>query len=452
MANKEVMQKTEKAYLTLSTFSSLETWSVQALLENKVSYNKKFPLAKIGDFLTKSRETISVEDDVIYKRVTVKINNGGVKQRDTELGKNIGTKNQFIVHAGQFIVSRIDARNGAFGIIPEELEGAIVTNDFPLFNVNTTKILSEFLLHITTTKEFINFAQSCSSGTTNRQRMDIDLFLSQKIALPSISQQKNIINAYNNKIKYAKVLEKQVTETISDIDQYLVEKLGIKKTEVKENTKGLQLFRFNQFDRWDIWVNKTDSITKKYPSYKFGDIIRGKPMYGANVKGVKMFSDTRYIRITDINENGTLDNEFVSPETVEEKYLLKENDFLIARSGNTVGKTFLYKEKYGRAIYAGYLVKYDLDINMVLPEYILEYTKSYPFKQWILSNQRIAGQPNINGQEYLQAPIIVPPFEIQKEIATYLFLKRELVSNQKLSAEKSRLNAQKEFENEIFGK
>lgn len=68
-------------------------------------------------------------------------------------------------------------------------------------------------------------------------------------------------------------------------------------------------------------------VNSKYSKLKFGDIILGKPTYGANVKGVKKKSDTRYIRITDINENGTLNDDFVSPEFIEEKYLLKENDF-----------------------------------------------------------------------------------------------------------------------------
>ena len=444
------MQKIEHTYINFSSFALLETWSVHALLENKVSYNEKFHLARISEFLTKSRKIISIEDEITYKRVTVRTNNGGVKKRNIEIGKNIGTKNQFIARTGQFIISKIDARNGAFGIISDELDGAIVTNDFPLFDVDKTKILSKFLLLITTTKEFINFAQSCSSGTTNRQRMDIDLFLNQKIPLPSILEQERIVRAYNEKIEQAKLLEQQAGNLEKMIEVYLFEKLGINRDEEIKDKKGLQLFNFSQFDRWDIWVNKADSISKKYKFLKFGEIIIGKPMYGANVKGIKTDSDTRYIRITDINENGTLGEEFVSPEIVEEKYLLQENDFLIARSGNTVGKTFLFKEKFGRAIYAGYLVKYNIDFNKVLPEYILEYTKSYPFKQWIQSNQRIAGQPNINGQEYLQAPIIIPPLEIQKEIVSHLTLQKEQIKQLQINAERCRLNAVKEFENEIF--
>lgn len=72
---------------------------------------------------------MTVEDGICYKQVTFRSNYKGVVLRGVQDGTTIGTKEQFRVSAGQFILSRIDARNGAFGIIPDELGGAIVTND-----------------------------------------------------------------------------------------------------------------------------------------------------------------------------------------------------------------------------------------------------------------------------------------------------------------------------------
>ena len=78
-------------------------------------YNKNFPLVKIGKFLTKNNNVINLDNDTIYKRVTVSGNNGGVRLRNTEVGKNIGTKRQFIVESGQFILSKIELLDGAMG-------------------------------------------------------------------------------------------------------------------------------------------------------------------------------------------------------------------------------------------------------------------------------------------------------------------------------------------------
>jgi type I restriction enzyme S subunit len=250
-------------YLNLIPFSDFSNWSVRYLLETKNSYNEKYDFVKIGSFLRRNKININIENNVTYKRVTVKINNNGVYLRDTEKGINIGTKKQFLAQKGNYIISKIDARNGAFGIIPEELNNAIVTNDFPLFYVDETRININFLLLITTTKEFVKFAQSCSSGTTNRQRMDIDLFLEQKIPLPTIEEQKRIIGNYNTKLELAKQQEEQAKILEIEIDKYLFEELGIEhKKDSYEKIIGsfLKIYKYSKFDKWGANQNNSNKI------------------------------------------------------------------------------------------------------------------------------------------------------------------------------------------------
>ena len=91
---------------------------------------------KIGDFLIRSKNSVELMDDVDYKQITVKLYGKGAVLRKTILGKDIKTKSQFLAKSGQLIMSRIDARNGAFAIVPSDLDGAVVTQDFPLFDIN----------------------------------------------------------------------------------------------------------------------------------------------------------------------------------------------------------------------------------------------------------------------------------------------------------------------------
>ena len=444
-------------------FSELYNWSVGNLLGNLFTYNKEFPLVKIRMFLTKSNNQIVIQNELVYKRVTVKINNGGVIQRDTEKGNKIGTKRQFIVNSDQFIISKIDARNGAMGLIPKELDGAIVTNDFPTFNIDLNSILPQFLLLITTTTEFVEFAQSCSSGTTNRQRIDINKFLNVKIPLPPLNDedaykknlpntftQEKLIESYNRNINKAKKLKFKAIEIEDEIETYILDELKINKSKKDDVSSGLNFYKFKDLERWDVWAFKSSSSSKTYSFLKFRDILLDKPVYGANVKGVKKKSETRYIRITDINEDGGLNDDLVYPEFVEEKFVLNENDFLIARSGNTVGKTFLYKPSFGRAIFAGYLIKFHLNLDMVIPEYVLAYTKSTIFKKWVNSNQRISGQPNINAQEYLEFPIIIPDKKTQKKIVTVISNIRNEIKSLLNHSEDLEQRAIKDFEKTIF--
>ena len=77
-------------------------------------------------------------------------------------------------------------------------------------------------------------------------------------------------------------------------------------------------------------------------------------------------------------------------------------------------------------------------------------SKSKIFKDWVLANQRISGQPNINGQEFLKSPIIIPPLEKQKEIVAYITNLKNKIKKLHILAKKNREEAIKEFEQEIF--
>ena len=128
-------------------------------------------MKRIRDILTRNKTPVIVQNDVTYKQVTIRTNYKGVVLRGTQSGSTIGTKNQFEVSAGQFILSRIDARNGAFGIIPEELEGAIVTNDFLAFDINEDKVEREFFNVFLQSPIFLEACIKASRGNTNRKRV-----------------------------------------------------------------------------------------------------------------------------------------------------------------------------------------------------------------------------------------------------------------------------------------
>ena len=140
--------------------------------------------------------------------------------------------------------------------------------------------------------------------------------------------------------------------------------------------------------------------------------------YGANTPATKYNPEVgRYIRITDIDEFGNLNNDIVSPEVAENKYLLQKGDLLFARTGATVGKTYLHKE--GKALYAGYLIKYRFT-DAVLPDFVFAYTHSQEYYQWVELTQKVGAQPNISAKQYDGLKIIVPPIEEQKSFVALM--------------------------------
>jgi restriction endonuclease S subunit len=146
-------------------------------------------LTKIGEFLKRSKIPIDIEDEVEYNRVTIRINHNGVSLRDSELGKLIGTKKQFILKAGQFIVSKIDARYGAFGIAPIEVENAIITGNFWAYDVDTNLMNIDWFNQFTNSPVFYEVCERASSGITHRKYLDEKFFLNYQILLPSVEEQ-----------------------------------------------------------------------------------------------------------------------------------------------------------------------------------------------------------------------------------------------------------------------
>ena len=440
-------------YLHFVTLQSLVNWSVAYLIKNN-TLSSVFPLVSIGTFLMRNKTAIDVKNNVIYKRVTIKTNGGGVCLRDQKSGKDIGTKKQFVVKEGQFIVSKIDARNGAFGVVPPEANNAIITGNFWTFDVNTNIIIPQYLALLTATQEFMFFAEKASNGTTNRHYLQEPLFLSQQIPLPSLEEQNKIIAAYNATIAQADNLSQQAVKINDKIETYLKEKLGIEQnnTSSRKNTIGkfMWLVHLKDITRWDVYNSQDNTYNGTYDYLLLRDLLISSPKYGAGYKAEKKQRDVRYIRITDINEDGSLNDDFASVAKYDNQYLLKQNDFLIARTGNTVGKTFLYDESLGKAIYAGYLIKFELDISKVNPQYLLAYTKSSVYKTWIKNNMRISAQPNINSKQYEESPIILPPLAVQNEIVDHISALRAEQKTLQQQASNLRTHATQQFEQTIF--
>ena len=159
----------------------------------------------------------------------------------------------------------------------------------------------------------------------------------------------------------------------------------------------------------------------KYPYIQLKKMLLKSPQYGANEASVIRINNEqpRYIRITDIDENGTLRKELgATADTIDSKYILNNNDILFARSGATVGKTYIHKEKNNnyKAFFAGYMIRFIVNPDIIIPDFLFIYTQLSVYKKWVKATQRVAGQPNINAEEYKSLKIPLPPLEIQQQI------------------------------------
>ena len=154
--------------------------------------SKAWKTVRLGEVLRRSEEVATVDALTEYREITVRLWGKGVVERGRVSGANLNGR-RFIARQDQFIASRIDARNGAMGIVPQALDGALVTNDFPLFDVIPERLLVRFLGWLCQTRGFVDLCLRASEGTTNRVRLKEEEFLALEIPLPPLSEQRRIV-------------------------------------------------------------------------------------------------------------------------------------------------------------------------------------------------------------------------------------------------------------------
>lgn len=155
--------------------------------------SRAWPQVALGEVLRKSEELVPIDPNDTYREVTIKLWGKGVVLRREASGSEISAPRRSVVRAGQFILSRIDARNGAFGIVPPALDGAVVSNDFPSFNLNSQQIIPEYLGWLSRSADFVELCKASSEGTTNRVRLKEEKFLATAIGLPPLPEQQRIV-------------------------------------------------------------------------------------------------------------------------------------------------------------------------------------------------------------------------------------------------------------------
>ncbi|MDV3954918.1 hypothetical protein CMT74_03395 [Elizabethkingia anophelis] len=439
-------------YLNEVRFMALSNWSVGAILSDKVLYKDGFKLEPIGNLIIRNREKEILEDDKAYKQVTIKLYGKGVIQRGDELifGKDIGTKNQFRISEGQFIMSKIDARNGAFGIVPAELEGAITTQDFLSYNINTEKILPEFFNLITGTKHFAELCQKASSGTTGRQRVDEKAFLGFRIPVPKISIQSEILNRYHLKLNESLTAAQNSEIELIKIIEVFKEVFTYSHSESQNGKRQFSVTLFSEIDRWDVW-NKSLEIKSEFPIINLGSIITEISTGTTPPTSRKDYfqpQEVNFYTPSDIGESMELvsSGRFISKKAIEDNKarVFKKGTFLFVGIG-TIGKVGIVQNEYACANQQ--ITGFSLS-EQVNHQYVFYYL--YYHKDITSANQTKTTLPILNQENIKSIPIPMPPRSVQNKIAALI---SEIENKSKiLQARSQRYKdmALKEFESAIF--
>ncbi|ETD09130.1 MAG: restriction endonuclease subunit S [Staphylococcus aureus] len=243
----------------------------------------------------------------------------------------------------------------------------------------------------------------------------------KKIATGSLMEKQRVhFSEFKNIIKKFPTNKEQqkIGDFFSKLDRQI--ELQVQKLELlQQQKKGYMQKIFSQELRFK------DENGEDYPDWKekkLGDITE-QSMYGIGASATRFDSKNIYIRITDIDEKSRKLNyqNLTTPDELNNKYKLKRNDILFARTGASTGKSYIHKEEKDiyNYYFAGFLIKFEID-EQNNPLFIYQFTLTSKFNKWVKVMSVRSGQPGINSEEYAKLPLVLPNKLEQQKIAEFL--------------------------------
>ena len=228
------------------------------------------------------------------------------------------------------------------------------------------------------------------------------MFSKMEFMIPS-GEEQDKIGAYFKQLDHLITLHQRKCDNMKKIKKFMLQKMFPKKGEKFPE------IRFEGFT--DAWEQR-----------KLGEICDSFE-YGLNAAATDYDGENKYIRITDIDDNSHefLQNNVTSPDidfSGAENYKLKQGDILFARTGASVGKTYIYKESDGLVYYAGFLIRGRVK-DEYSPEFVFQNTLTADYERFIRITSQRSGQPGVNAQEYASYQIATPVLAEQQKIGAY---------------------------------
>ena len=389
-----------------SAYRSLRASSINAIKSSKYEWSN------LKDVVEFRKEIVSDSSELPYVGLKDIKSNTGVYVPSTDEKESFNSALKFEV--GDVLFPKL--RPYLNKVHLAQFNGVCSTE----FCVLKKKNLNSLYLFAFLSSELVVNQTTCLMTGNTLPRLQTSDVQKLPILFPPPNIQNHIASFMRSAYAQKKQKEQEANALLDSIGDYVMAELGIEMSAV-EQKKSFVVYAGEIEGRFDPLymqnISPIRSLKTPYPLTPLGKLLSKKPQYGANERAVDGNSETdvRYIRITDIDDYGNLLDDWKTAETIHSKYVLEENDVLFARSGS-VGRAFVYKSEFGKAIFAGYMIRFKFDLEKVNPSFVLYYSFTKIYKLWLQSIQRIAAQPNINSKEFQSLEIPLPELDIQDRI------------------------------------
>ena len=359
-------------------------------------------MVPLGEVLRHRKEFVEVDEFQTYKRCRVQLHAQGIVLRDCVTGAEIKTKKQQVCRAGEFLVAEIDAKLGGYGIVPDELDGAIVSGHYFLFGIDDAKLDRSFLGHYVKTRSF--FEQVAAQGSTNYAAIRPQSVLRYAIPLPeSLAEQRRVaarLSSLAQKLQDANRLRQDAINATVALDARFIGSL----------------------------IN-----TERWSALSMEEIIGSKRLQnGRSLKAAASSSSIRCLTLASIR-NGRVDirdtKAIPMTKSEAEPFLVRTDDVFVVRgngSKDLVGRAGIVHEAAENVIFPDLLIRVPLDRRRIIPRFFL-YAWNSPHVRAQLEDlaKTTSGIWKVNHGHIRSISVPTPPLSEQEQLVCHIDRFRE---------------------------
>ena len=437
-------------------FNNLNTWSIHLLLENNLLFTNKYPMAYFKEFTKKGNiEKVDIKDDETYKILGVRSYGLGAYLNREVLGSTLKMKKYQKAKKDHLFWCKVDTKNGAFGIITDELEDGLGSSNMTFAELNTKKIDVNYLQLFFQSKKFNAYMDNQVVGTTNRKYIKFnDLLREIKIPLPKLDIQEQIVENYQSKIKLANQQEQNAIILEKEIEDYLYKELGLLKPIInkEKEEKLLEFLEYKDLNTWSYEQLKFNSGFKSiYNTKNFEEacILKNKSFNKKNYNDDKF----NYVDIGSVDPIlGILESKTISLSKAPSRatQYINTGDLIIATTRPYLKKFAIVEKKFNENVCSSGFTVIEYNPTKYNLEFIKEFLQSYYGIEQFKEKMTGGLYPAITLKELKTIKIPFPDVKIQDIIAKNINeMKNQIKLLNQQSLDNKRL-ALEEFEKEVF--
>ena len=357
-----------------------------------------------------------------WQAITIKFSGDVIPRDRTAAFKGA----MFAAYPGDLVFSKIDARNGAVGLIPGDITKAVVTSEYPVFVPKADKLRAAYLNYLLRADHFKADLQRKASGTSGRKRVTPEGFLRLVVPVPSLAEQDALVATYAEALTRAENLTHEADVLERAGWQAFEAALGLTPLPPAPD-RPVFLARFRDVERWSPEsilraLNQPTSTAAVWPMVPLGQV--GKVTYGLQKSPANRPAThgRPYLRVSNV-QRGMLDLREIKhinvPDEEMPKLRLEVGDLLLCEgnSPDLVGRGAIWRGEIADCVHQNHVLRARLDQSKLLPEFVLAVINSSYGQAYFRSKaKRTTNLASINSKEVASLPVPLPSVSDQRAL------------------------------------